>query len=63
MDRFCVFVQGLAAFDAMSTEYGGVTWVQVAKELPSPAFVREVREVAQQFWAEHPGEYIGVHCA
>jgi hypothetical protein len=35
----------------------------VAKELPPPEFVDAVVAVARAFWAQHPDEYIAVHCA
>jgi hypothetical protein len=47
----------------MANGVAPVGCVQVAKELPSPSYVREVREVAQEFWSQHPDEYIGIHCA
>ncbi|GFH23819.1 tyr_phosphatase_2 domain-containing protein, partial [Haematococcus lacustris] len=35
----------------------------VAKELPPPSFVDEVCRTAQHFWAQHPEDFIAVHCA
>lgn len=35
----------------------------VAKELPPLEFVREVARAASGFWAQHPDQYIAVHCA
>lgn len=35
----------------------------VAKEVPSREKILEVTKVAERFWAEHPDQYIAVHCA
>lgn len=35
----------------------------VAKELPPLEFVREVGAAANAFWAQHPEQYIAIHCA
>lgn len=35
----------------------------VAKVYPPRASIAEVIDIASRFWADHPEEYISIHCA
>lgn len=35
----------------------------VAKVYPPRSAIAEVIEIASRFWADHPDEYIAIHCA
>lgn len=65
--RFLPFVPSLSADCLYETDIPADVQYKhvqlVAKELPPLAFVREVAAAANEFWAQHPDQYIAIHCA
>ena len=43
--------------------HSNVLTSSIVQELPSREAVREVIDVADAFWADHPDEFIAIHCA
>lgn len=39
------------------------TSLPILSQLPPLEFVRAVADAANAYWAEHPDDYIAIHCA